>query len=177
MENWCWERAALDLFARHYRTGGPIPEELFLKMKRARTFRSANAQMRQVGFAFVDLALHTAYSPDRDGDPIAYTRRILQEFSPAPLPEDHAMIAAFTHLFGNPVGYGAGYYSYKWAEVLDADAFTRFRDRGIFSPEIGAEFREKILARGDSEDPAELYRSFMGRDPDPNALLERSGLR
>ena len=177
MENWCWERAALDLFARHYRTGEPIPEELFFKMKRARTFRSANAQMRQVGFAWVDLALHTSYSPDRDGDPITYTRRILQEFSPAPLPEDHAMIAAFTHLFGSPVGYGAGYYSYKWAEVLDADAFTRFRERGIFSPEIGAEFREKILARGDSEDPADLYRSFMGRDPDPNALLERSGLR
>ncbi len=176
MENWCWEREALDLFARHYQTGEPIPEDLFQKMRRARTFRAANAQMRQLGFGFVDLALHIDYSPGRDGDPIAYTRGILQEFSPAKLPPDHAMVAAFTHLFADPVGYGAGYYSYKWSEVLDADAFTRFRTDGIFSPEAGRRFRESILERGDSEDPGELYRQFMDRDPDPNALLERSGL-
>jgi oligopeptidase A len=176
MENWCWERAPLDLFARHYQTGEPIPDDLFQKMLRARNFRSANAQMRQLGFGFMDLALHIDYSPERDGDAIDYTRGILQQYAPAPLPPDHAMAAAFTHLFSSPVAYGAGYYSYKWAEVLDADAFTRFRTRGIFSPEVGAEFRDAILARGDSQDPAELYRKFMGRDPDPNALLERSGL-
>ncbi len=176
MENWCWERQALDLFGRHFETGARIPDDLFQKMKRARTFRAANAQMRQVGFGFIDLLLHVRYDAARDGDPVSYTRRILQEFSPAPLPAEHAMIAAFTHLFASPVGYGAGYYSYKWAEVLEADAFTRFRDGGIFSPEIGAAFRREILSRGDSEDPAELYRRFMGRDPDPNALLVRSGL-
>ena len=176
MENWCWEREALDLFARHYETGDPIPEDLFQKMKRARNFRSANAQMRQLGFGIVDLALHIDYDPARDGGVMEYARAILQKFSPAPLPPGHAMIAGFTHLFANPVGYGAGYYSYKWAEVLDADAFTRFRAVGIFSREVGLEFRSKILARGDSEDPAELYRAFMGRDPDPDALLERSGL-
>jgi len=176
MENWCWERPPLDLFARHYQNGEPIPEDLFQKMVRARNFRSANAQMRQLGFGFVDLALHIHYAPERDGDVIAYSRNLMQQFSPAPLPPDHAMIAGFTHLFANPVGYGAGYYSYKWAEVLDADAFTRFRDGGIFSSEVGAQFRDAILSRGDSEDPAELYRQFMGRDPDPNALLERSGL-
>jgi oligopeptidase A len=176
MENWCWERAALDLFARHYETGETIPEELFQKMKRARTFRAANAQMRQLGFGFIDLSLHIRYDSARDGDVTAYTRAILQEYSPAPLPADHALIAAFTHLFASPVGYGAGYYSYKWAEVLDADAFTRFLARGIFSREVGASFRGEILSKGDSEDPAELYRRFMGRDPDPKALLLRSGL-
>ena len=176
MENWCWEREPLDLFARHFESGDPIPEDLFQKMRRARTFRAANAQMRQLGFGFIDLLLHMRYSPAADGPVLDYSRRILQEFSPTPLPSDHAMLAGFTHLFASPVGYGAGYYSYKWAEVLDADAFTRFRDHGVFSREIGDEFRRHILARGDSEDPAELYRLFMGRDPDPRALLERSGL-
>ena len=176
MENWCWERGALDLFARHWETGEPVPEDLFQKMKRARAFRAANAQMRQLGFGFIDLLLHTSYTPAKDGDVVAYTRRLLQEFSAAPLPADHAMIAAFSHLFANPVGYGAAYYSYKWAEVLDADAFSRFRDAGIFSREIGTAFRSAILSKGDSEDPADLYRAFMGRDPDPQALLVRSGL-
>jgi oligopeptidase A len=132
--------------------------------------------MRQVGFSFIDLLLHIRYSPERNGDPVEYARSLLQEFSPAPLPPRHAMIAAFTHLFSSPVGYGAGYYSYKWAEVLDADAFTRFRDNGIFSREIGTDFRTHILSAGDSEDPAELYKKFMGREPDPSALLVRSGL-
>ncbi|MGA2273702.1 MAG: M3 family metallopeptidase [Bryobacteraceae bacterium] len=176
MENWCWERESLDLFARHWETGQPVPDDLFQKMKQARTFRAANQQMRQLGFGYIDLLLHIRYSPERDGDAVEYTRRILQEFSPAPLPPDHAMIAAFTHLFASPVGYGAGYYSYKWAEVLEADAFTRFREHGIFNREVGEEFRRNILSRGDSADPAELYRAFMGRDPDPQALLIRNGL-
>jgi oligopeptidase A len=176
MENWCWEREALDLFARHYETGEPIPQDLFDKMKRARRFRAANMQMRQLGFGYVDLALHREYSAAKDGDVIVYARNLIQQFSAAPLPEDYAMIAAFTHLFSGSVAYGAGYYSYKWAEVLDADAFTRFRELGIFSREAGMQFRENILSKGDSEDPADLYRRFMGRDPDPNALLERFGL-
>ncbi|HLX46329.1 MAG TPA: M3 family metallopeptidase, partial [Bryobacteraceae bacterium] len=174
MENWCWERESLDLFARHYESGAPIPAELFEKMKRAKTFRAANAQMRQLGFGFVDLALHREW--DGKTDVIAFSRGVLQKFAPAPLPGDYAMIAGFTHLFASPVAYGAGYYSYKWAEVLDADAFTRFRLEGVFNESVGRDYREKILAKGDSEDPAELYRSFMGRDPDPDALLERAGL-
>lgn len=175
MENWCWERDAIDLFARHYQTGALVPEDLFQKMKRARTFRAANAQMRQLGFGTVDLQLHIEYKQD-DGDVLNYANRILAKFAPAPLPKDYGMLAAFTHLFASPVGYGAGYYSYKWAEVLDADAFTRFREEGIFSPEVGQAFRGAILSKGNSEDPAELYRSFMGRDPDEAALLVRSGL-
>ncbi|HEY6341411.1 MAG TPA: M3 family metallopeptidase [Bryobacteraceae bacterium] len=174
MENWCWERESLDLFARHSETGAAIPDDLFQKMKRAKTFRAANAQMRQLGFGFVDLALHREW--DGKGDVIDYSREILRQFSPAPLPPDHAMLAGFTHLFAGPVAYAAGYYSYKWAEVLDADAFTRFRKEGVVNPRVGCEYRDKILARGDSEDPGELYRSFMGRDPDPRALLERAGL-
>lgn len=176
MENWCWEREALDLFARHWETGQPLPEDLFARMKRARTFRAASAQMRQLGFAWLDLMLHTEYDPARDGEPVEYGRRILEEFSPAPLPREHALVASFTHLFAEPVGYGAGYYSYKWAEVLDADAFTRFRREGLLDPGVGRSFRHWILERGDGEDPAELYRGFMGRDPDPSALLERLGL-
>jgi oligopeptidase A len=175
MENWCWEREALDLFAAHFETGEPLPEELFHKMKRARTFRAANSQMRQLGFATVDLALHIDYKPS-DGDVVEYANRILQRFAPARLAEGHAMIASFLHLFASPVGYGSGYYSYKWAEVLEADAFTRFHSEGVFSRETGNAFRDCILSRGDSEDPAELYRSFMGRDPDESALLVRSGL-
>jgi oligopeptidase A len=163
MENWCWEREALDLFAWHWQTGETIPDSLYQKMKRARNFRS-------------DLALHINYEPERDGDVMAYAFAILQQFAPAKLPPEYAMPAAFSHLFANPVGYGAGYYSYKWSEVLDADAFTRFTREGLFSPQVGREFRERILARGNSEDPAALFRSFMGRDPNPEALLERSGL-
>ena len=176
MENWTWEREALDLFARHYESGETIPRALLEKMQRARTFRAASAMMRQLGFAHTDLALHVEYDPARDGDPVAYARARMQPFNPTPLPADYAMICGFTHLFASPVGYAAGYYSYKWAEVLDADAFTRFQERGVFSPEVGGELRSKILARGDSAEPEALFRDFMGRPPRVDALLERSGL-
>jgi len=175
MENWCWERDALNLFARHYESGEPIPDELFQKLRRARTFRSANSQMRQLGFGFLDLRLHMDYGAE-DGDVMEYARNILQDFAPAPLPPDYSMPASFTHLFASAVGYGAGYYSYKWAEVLDADAFTRFQEAGVFSRVAGSEFRTRILSKGDSADPADLFRSFMGREPDPGALLRRLGL-
>ncbi|MEQ1946069.1 MAG: M3 family metallopeptidase [Bryobacteraceae bacterium] len=177
MENWCWERESLDLFARHWETGQRIPDDLFQKMLRAKTFRAANNQMRQIGFGMVDLALHREWDASEEGaDVLAYARKILTPFAVTELPKDYGMIAGFTHLFSSPVGYGAGYYSYKWAEVLDADAFTRFQKEGVFSEATGRDYRDKILSRGDSEDPAVLYRSFMGRDPDPSALLRRAGL-
>lgn len=175
MENWCWEREALDLFGRHHETGEAIPEELFRRMRAARNFRAANAMMRQLGFAELDLELHMDWAPGA-GDPVEIARRILEEHAAVPLPTDYAMVASFSHLFANPVGYAAGYYSYKWAEVLDADAFSRFQQEGLFSREVGCEFRRCILSRGDSEDPRVLYRDFMRREPRLDALFERSGL-
>ena len=176
MENWCWERSGLDLFAAHYETGEPIPDALYDKMVRARTYRAANAQMRQLGFATVDLALHRDYEPGSGADVMAYGREILQAHSASELPADYGMLAGFGHIFADPVGYAAGYYSYKWAEVLDADAFTRFKKEGITSPAVGRAFRETILAKGNSEEAAKLYEDFMGRGPVLEPLLERAGL-
>jgi oligopeptidase A len=176
MENFCWERSVLDFFARHYETGLPIPDALLEKLQRTRTFRAANMQMRQLGLASVDLALHIDYEPARDGDVISYARGIAQQHTPASLPDDFAMIAGFSHLFSSPVGYAAGYYSYKWAEVLEADAFSRFADAGVLSREVGAAFQASVLSRGNEEDPMELYKTFMGREPSEAALMKRAGL-
>jgi oligopeptidase A len=176
MENWTWERSALDLFARHHETNAPIPDELFEKMTRARAFRAASMQMRQIGFASLDLALHRAYEATRDGSLLAYARDRLAPYSSAPVPDDYAMIASFSHLFASSVGYAAGYYSYKWAEVLDADAFTRFAGDNVLSRDVGRAFRDALLSRGDSDDPMKLFVDFMGREPTIDALLERSGL-
>lgn len=175
MENWVWEREALDLFARHYQTGEPIPDLLFEKLIQAKNYWAANLGMRQLSFGMLDLSLHIHYAPT-DGDVVSYARQIMQPFVPAPLPEDYAFVAGFAHLFGHPVGYAAGYYSYKWSEVLDADAFSRFKSEGIFNRQTGQDFISHILSKGNSTDPAELFRRFLGRDPDPKALLARSGL-
>jgi oligopeptidase A len=175
-ENWCWDRESVDLIASHYKTGEKIPDTLFKKMLAARNFRSASHLMRQVGFSTVDLALHREYSKDKNGDVVAYCRSILSRFTSLPLPEDYAMILTFTHLFSSPVGYAAGYYSYQWAEVLDADAFSRFEREGLFNSKVGAEFRNTVLSSGDSQDPEALFESFMGRKADITALLKRSGL-
>lgn len=177
MENWCWERESLDLFARHHETGAPIPDELFAKMTAAKNFRSACATMRQVAFAKMDLILHmrtAEFAAESDVEPKA--RSLVADCLIPTEPPAPTIVKRFTHIFADPVGYAAGYYSYKWAEVLDADAFTRFKREGIFSPRVGAEFVAHILSRGNSADPAELYRAFMGRDPELNALLQRSGL-
>lgn len=176
MENWCSERDALNLFAAHYETGAPLPEALLERLRQTRTFRAASMQMRQLGFAAVDLALHIDYSPERDGDVMDYGNRILQRYAASELPKDYGMLAGFLHLFSHPVGYAAGYYSYKWAEVLDADAFGRFKREGIFNETVGRAFRDSILAQGDARDPMDLFVAFMGRKPDPQALLVRQGL-
>ncbi|MBX3225178.1 MAG: M3 family metallopeptidase [Labilithrix sp.] len=176
MENWTWERDALDRFARHVDTGEPIPAEVKERMLRARTYRAANALMRQLGFSTVDLLLHTEYDEAKHGDVMTFARDVFARFSPTALPSEYAMLAAFSHLFGAAYGYAAGYYSYQWSEVLEADAFGRFREAGILSREVGDAFRRTILARGDTADPAALYRGFLGRDPDVAALLARLGV-
>jgi oligopeptidase A len=177
MENWCWERESLDMFARHFETGAPVPEALFRKMTAARKFRAACATMRQVAFAKMDLLMHMrAQEFSGSADIEAKVRAMIADCLVPTEPPAPAIVRRFTHIFSDPVGYAAGYYSYKWAEVLDADAFTRFRREGIFSERVGREFAERVLSRGNSADPSELFRDFMGRDPDLGALLERSGL-
>ena len=177
MENWCWEREGLDLFARHHESGEPIPEDLFRRMTAARNFRSAAQVMRQVALAKMDLVMHMGTAPfaaAADAEPLA--RAAVADCLVPTDPPAPTVVKRFSHIFSSPVGYAAGYYSYKWAEVLDADAFTRFRREGIFNRTTGADFVDKILSRGNAADPADLFRSFMGRDPDPGALLARCGL-
>ena len=188
MENWCWEREALDLIAGHHQTGEPFPDDLFGRMVAARRFMGGWAQMRQISLGTVDLALHAELAPvltaQADGSAdeeldasqgervMDFARERFAEFAAEPSFADLHMLTSFTHLFAG--GYAAGYYSYLWSEVLDADVFTRFKREGIFDPAVGRSYVESILSRGDSSDPETLFREFMGRDPDPEALLERN---
>ena len=176
MENWCWEKEALDRFARHYETGEAIPDELFNKMISARNFQSGLSMMRQLSFGKMDLELHLEQRDWNSEDLDGFINEALDGYQVSYTEAVPSMICRFGHLFSSPVGYAAGYYSYKWAELLDADAFSRFKKEGIFNPEVGLSFRDTVLSKGNSEPPDELFKAFMGRDPNSEALLKRSGL-
>jgi oligopeptidase A len=174
MENWCWERESLDLFARHYETGETIPDALLGQMRAARKHLAASATMRQLSFGRMDFALHCDWVKNPEQSLLEFCRKLLADYQAELKTQPLPNLFHFSHIFAG--GYACGYYSYKWAEVLDADAFTRFLEDGILNPTTGKSFREAILARGNSQPPEVLFREFMGRDPDPDALLRRAGL-
>ena len=174
-ENWTWEPEALERISSHVETGTPLPLDIIKKMIAARNYGAASAFMRQLSFAKLDLELHTHTAQYIDRPIEEVDREILTDYR-VPLSRDgNTMLRAFTHIFDG--GYEAGYYSYKWAEMLEADAFSRFAAEGIFNPATGRDFRRCILSQGNSRPAAELFRDFMHRDPDPEALLRRCGIQ
>jgi peptidyl-dipeptidase Dcp len=174
MENWAFEQEWLDTWAVHYKTGEKIPHETIKKIKATSTFNEGYACNRQLGFSFLDMSWHTITEPFA-GDISDFELKVLEKTELFPVYESLNMSCSFTHLFGG--GYAAGYYGYKWAEVLDADAFRFFRESGIFNPEVAESFRRNILEKGESDKPMNLYVKFRGREPSMDALLERSGLK
>jgi oligopeptidase A len=174
MENWCWEREALDLFAAHYKTGEKIPDELFNKMIAAKNFQSGMQMVRQLEFSLFDFRLHLEYDPSKGGQVQQILDEVRTEVAVVQAPEYNRFQHGFSHIFAG--GYAAGYYSYKWAEVLSADAFSRFEEEGIFNSATGASFMENILEQGGSRDPMELFTEFRGRKPTIDALLRHSGI-
>ena len=173
LENWCYEKECLDLFAKHYETGETIPEALIQKIKESANFMEGYQTMRQLSFAKLDMAWH-GQDPGGVSDVDAFEKEVFKETDILPPVKGTNMSCSFSHIFQG--GYSSGYYSYKWAEVLDADAFAYFKEKGIFNQGIADSFKKNILSAGGSEHPMILYKRFRGKEPEVKALLKRSGL-
>lgn len=173
LENWCYEKQAIELFAKHYETGEIIPMELIQKIKDSATFQEGMATLRQISFAKLDMAWH-GNDPTSIANVKSFEKEAFEGANLFPDTPQTCMSTAFAHIFQG--GYSSGYYSYKWAEVLDADAFAYFKENGIFNKEIAKKFKDHVLSKGGTENPMELYKRFRGSEPKIEALLERSGL-
>ncbi|WP_027078314.1 M3 family metallopeptidase [Maribacter antarcticus] len=173
MENWCYEKEALELFAKHYETGEVIPMELIQKIKKSATFQEGMQTLRQLSFGLLDMSWHGT-DPTSINDVKAYETKAFAGSNLYPDTPETCMSTAFAHIFQG--GYSSGYYSYKWAEVLDADAFAYFKEKGIFNKEVATKFKEHVLSKGGTENPMVLYKRFRGAEPKVEALLERAGL-
>ncbi|WP_177761204.1 M3 family metallopeptidase [Flavobacterium sp. I3-2] len=173
MENWCYEKEALELFAKHYETGETIPMELIEKIKESASFLEGMATVRQLSFGLLDMGWH-AQNPKNITSLKAFENEQFESTKLYPDVKENAMSTAFSHIFAG--GYSSGYYSYKWAEVLDADAFDYFKQNGIFNREIATKFKDNVLSQGGTQPPMELYKKFRGQEPKPEALLKRAGL-
>ncbi len=174
MENWCWEPEALALISGHHETGEPLPQALLDKMLAAKHFQSGMMMMRQLEFSLFDFRLHHEYQPGKT-EIQALLDHVREQVAVIRPPADNRFQHGFSHIFAG--GYAAGYYSYKWAEVLSADAFSRFEEEGIFNTDTGLAFRQEILEQGGSGDPMDLFVAFRGREPSVDALLRHSGIR
>ena len=173
MENWAYEPEYLNSFAKHYQTGEAIPMELIDKIVAAKNFQAGYAQVRQLHFAYLDMAWHTLAEVPAEGI-LEFEHKALAPYAVMPSVEGTGFSTSFSHIFTG--GYSAGYYSYKWAEVLEADAFSLFKEKGIFNTEVSGAFRKEILEKGGMEDESVIYRNFRGHDPQPEALMEKLGL-
>ena len=173
MENWCYEPESLALFAKHYQTGEVIPQEYVEKIKESASFQEGMATLRQISFGLLDMAFHSN-NPTAITDVKAFEKAAFEGTTLYPDVAENCMSVSFSHIFNG--GYSSGYYSYKWAEVLDADAFAYFQEKGIFNKEVATKFKENVLSKGGTELPMELYKRFRGQEPKPDALLKRAGL-
>jgi len=173
MENWAYEKEALDLFAKHYKTGESIPQEEIDNIKKSLQFMEGYATNRQLSFGYLDMGWHHHFEQEKTGNVSDFEKQQMAKTQILPYYDENNMSVAFSHIF--PGGYAAGYYSYKWAEVLDADAFAYFKEKGIFNPEVSRKFMN-LLQAGGTRHPMDLYKEFRGREPKVAALLQRAGL-